>query len=210
LNYRFEDEVIALAGVFQAAGLVHRIAREGQCAPEVLTASLQSLFVTSPDQVLHVFGDGAGIRPGLATLEQVMGPQAGPEDAVILRYGLNMIHLEARLNRRPDMLAQIAERIEQARRGVEHFSVTHPNVIANLADLYQDTISTFRQRIRVVGDPAHLQVEENAARIRALLLAGIRAAVLWRQTGGRRWQLIFKRRKVVETARKLGRNVGIQ
>jgi high frequency lysogenization protein len=32
-----------------------------------------------------------------------------------------------------------------------------------------------------------------ANRIRACLLAGVRAARLWRQVGGSRWQLIFSR-----------------
>ncbi len=45
----------------------------------------------------------------------------------------------------------------------------------------------------------HLQQTDNAAKIRALLLAGIRSARLWRQLGGHRWQLIFSRRKLLAT-----------
>jgi high frequency lysogenization protein len=33
--------------------------------------------------------------------------------------------------------------------------------------------------------------------IRALLLAGIRSARLWRQLGGHRWQLVISRRKLL-------------
>ncbi len=69
--------------------------------------------------------------------------------------------------------------------------------------MYADTISTFRMRIQVTGDPNVLQQEENAAKVRALLLAGIRSAVLWRQSGGRRWQLIFTRRKIIDNAKQL-------
>ena len=43
----------------------------------------------------------------------------------------------------------------------------------------------------------HLQQPNNAAKIRALLLTGIRAARLWRQLGGHRWQLLFSRRKLL-------------
>ncbi|MNJ04984.1 High frequency lysogenization protein HflD [compost metagenome] len=42
-----------------------------------------------------------------------------------------------------------------------------------------------------------LQQASNASKIRALLLAGIRAARLWRQLGGHRWQLVFSRRKLL-------------
>ena len=44
----------------------------------------------------------------------------------------------------------------------------------------------------------HLQQTDTAAKIRALLLAGIRSARLWRQLGGHRWQLIFSRRKLLD------------
>ena len=45
----------------------------------------------------------------------------------------------------------------------------------------------------IKGDQTHLANPENAAKIRTLLLAGIRAALLWRQAGGNRWKLIFAR-----------------
>jgi high frequency lysogenization protein len=35
-----------------------------------------------------------------------------------------------------------------------------------------------------------------------LLLAGIRAAVLWQQLGGNRWSLFWSRKKYVATAHK--------
>lgn len=44
----------------------------------------------------------------------------------------------------------------------------------------------------------HLQDSRNADKVRALLLAGIRSAMLWRQLGGRRWQLLFSRRKLLD------------
>jgi len=40
-------------------------------------------------------------------------------------------------------------------------------------------------------------------RIRACLLAGIRSAILWRQVGGTKWQLLFFRRRIFDTAQHL-------
>ena len=65
------------------------------------------------------------------------------------------------------------------------------------------TVSTLGPRIIVRGDPALLARPESANRIRALLLAGIRAAVLWRQCGGTRVGLILGRRRLLEAARGL-------
>ncbi len=207
MDQKLYDQTLALAGVFQATSLVHMIASEGQCPESPFESSIQSLFQTNPDRVLDVYGDLYGLREGLKKLSKVMGQNATPNDAVVLRYSLNLIQLEHKLQKSSDMLNIIGDRIEKARRGADHFGCTHQNVIGNLADIYLDTISTFRVRINVSGHRAHLQVEENAARIRALLLAGIRSAVLWRQLGGRRWQLIFRRGKVVECANQILREL---
>ncbi|HLR87578.1 MAG TPA: DUF489 family protein, partial [Wenzhouxiangella sp.] len=44
---------------------------------------------------------------------------------------------------------------------------------------------------------------EKAAFVRAILLAGLRSAILWHQVGGRQWQLIFRRGKMLQEARSL-------
>jgi len=48
-----------------------------------------------------------------------------------------------------------------------------------------------------------------ANRIRALLLAGIRSAVLWYQLGGRRWRLVVYRRRIQHTAANLARRIAL-
>ena len=40
-------------------------------------------------------------------------------------------------------------------------------------------------------------------RIRTLLLAGIRSAMLWRQLGGNKWQIIFGRGEIERQSRVL-------
>ncbi|MBW7470166.1 high frequency lysogenization protein HflD [Marinobacter sp. M216] len=204
MSRTLNDQTLALAGVFQAANLVQQIAHNGQCTEASLETCIRSLFATDPASTLDVYGgDLADIREGLVTLSSVLSEQSKQQDIEVLRYVLNLIHLESKLNRRPDMLDVIGSRIDQARHTASHFGYTHSNLISNLASIYADTISTFRLRIQVSGNPTVLQQEENAARVRALLLAGIRSAVLWRQTGGRRWQLIFARKKVIRHAREL-------
>jgi high frequency lysogenization protein len=76
-------------------------------------------------------------------------------------------------------------------------------VIGNLADTYKQTLSTLSFRIKVAGNPQILQNSHNANKVRALLLAGIRAAILWRQVGGRRWHLLFNRKRYIKDAQGL-------
>jgi high frequency lysogenization protein len=52
----------------------------------------------------------------------------------------------------------------------------------------------------VVGDQNYLGSQNTVNKIRALLLAGIRAVLLWRQCGGSRWKLLFFRKKIQEEA----------
>ena len=76
-------------------------------------------------------------------------------------------------------------------------------VMANLAGIYTDTLSTFAFRIHITGKQNYLTNINNTNKIRTLLLAGVRAAVLWRQMGGNRWQLLLSRKQIVDDAKLL-------
>ncbi|PXX90859.1 lysogenization regulator HflD [Marinobacter vulgaris] len=204
MSRSIHDQTLALAGVFQAAALVQQVAHSGQCAESSFETCMRSLFATQPETTLDVYGgELKDLREGLSTLASVLSQQSKQQDIEVLRYALNLINLSSKLRRNSDMLEVIGSRIDQARHTASHFGYSHSNLVANLASVYTDTISTFRQRIQVTGEPTILQREENAAKVRALLLAGVRSSILWHQTGGRRWQLIFNRRKVIMTAREL-------
>ncbi len=99
------------------------------------------------------------------------------------------------------MLQNITIGITRAQAQADHFGVMHENVLANLADLYHSTISTLQPRIMVVGDQQYLGAQNTVNKIRALLLAGIRGALLWRQCGGSRWKLLVFRKKLQDEAR---------
>ena len=105
------------------------------------------------------------------------------------------------------MLGVIGSRLEQVAQQAQHFSSTHENVIANLGTLYTETLSTFRFRIQVNGDYNYLQQQRIANQIRALLLASVRSAILWRQVGGNRFQLLFYRKHIAEQVDNLLRRI---
>lgn len=203
MKYTLRDRVMALAGVFQAAQLVQEMARNGRADPQDLETSLSSLLVDNPSSVLEVYGNDIDrLRTGLICLHEQLG-FADKKDVELTRYVMGMLFLERKLSKSPQMMTTLGEGIEQARRQLQHYSIDHENVIANLAGIYTDTLSTLSFRIMVSGEPQQLSNSDNANRIRALLLAGIRSAVLWHQTGGRRWQLIFSRSKITETCLEL-------
>jgi len=202
-----QEQLIALGAVFNAAALVDRIARTGQVSEPALGCMLGSLLVRNPDTTLDVYGGSdLHLREGYRALASALERDPASLQREPLRYALALIGLERQLDKRGDMLETIATRLDQVQNQVEHFGPVHENVIASCAALYEDTLSTFRQRIQVHGDMRFLQQTSNASRIRALLLAGIRSARLWRQLGGHRWQMIVSRRKLLAELYPLLRN----
>lgn len=194
-----QEQLIALGAVFEAATLVDRIARTGQVSNASLACMLESLLVRESKPVVEIYGgDDLNLRDGYRALASALERDTNSLQREPLRYALAMIGLERQLDKRGDLLQVIGSRLDQIQQQVDHFGLTHENVIASFGGLYQDTISTFRQRIQVQGDMRHLQQSDNAAKIRALLFSGIRSARLWRQLGGHRWQLVFSRRKMLD------------
>ena len=57
-------------------------------------------------------------------------------------------------------------------------------------------LAHWAKKIHILGSPDYLRQELVQNKIRAVLLAGIRSAVLWKQMGGTKWQILFFRRKI--------------
>lgn len=194
-----EARVLALAGVFQALSLVRELARDGDCDEEALEASLASVFKLESDSAAEVFGGNRGVRRGLRVLvEQI---ESNERDLPLFHMLINVLKLERSLHRNPEVNHRLGEGLEGMQRQLQHFPVTHPTIIARLADLYSTNLSGLKPRITVVGNALYLQQPAKAQRVRALLLAAIRAAVMWHQLGGRRRHLLFRPQREVMIAR---------
>lgn len=197
------EQAMALAGVIRAAVLVDDVGRYGLLADTDLQSCVKSLFVTDPVQARDIFGELASLKKGINAMITLFSNAGNDSDVNLMRYTVSMLYLERRLSNHKEMLQRLSHGIDTAKRQAEHYTDTHPNVIANLAGLYSDTISEVGPRIMVSGEEHHLAIPDNANRIRTLLLSGIRSAVLWRQIGGRRWHLLFSRKKYLTAAEEL-------
>jgi len=196
------DRIIALAGIFQAARLVRDIARQGHCDSEASHTSIDSLFDFAPDSVSQVFGGQQGVASGLRTLvSQLESPRE--RDLEIAQYVIAMIHLADKLLADADALSRLGEELKAVQARSAGFELTAATRLAQIERLYQEHISVRQPQIMVRGEPVYLQNSDNAAHIRALLLSGIRAAILWRQCGGKKRSLLFARARIARLAREL-------
>jgi high frequency lysogenization protein len=193
---------IALAGVLQAIALVRELTQTGRANEAAFAASMRSIFALDANDIETVYGDLSGLKLGLEKIVHTFD-NTQTIDRLQHRYMLSLMHLQKKLSRSPKILATLTQRLRQTQKQVDYFTLTHPIVIANLADTYQNTISTFKFRIIILGSQRVLQARENMEKVRALLLAGIRAAVLWRQVGGSRLQILFLRAKIKAAAEKI-------
>jgi high frequency lysogenization protein len=202
MSYTDSDRVLALAGVFQAAQLTTEIARHGKVDTAALKACVHSLYEFNPDSVGAVFEGVAGVRMGLLGLvRQLDEPQR--RDLEITRYVVSLLQFERRLRREPQRLEGIGRDLDALGERRARFDLEDTTHLAQIAAIYQDHISPMSPPILVRGEALHLQNPDHAARIRVSLLAGIRAAMLWRQCGGRRWQMLFQRRRLARLGRAL-------
>jgi high frequency lysogenization protein len=193
-----EHKTLALAGIFQTAELVRQAARENRVDNNAFQASISSVLKLDASSVVAVYGGLCGVELGLYSLCHQFEHNTKDKDWELMRYVLEMIYLEGRLKRNSTMRDTIASGIRAAQES--GYPATHPNTIARLADIYSRTFGTLSHRIQVHGEPTYLHDSNNVNRIRALLLCGIRSAVLWRQSGGGALRFILQRRKILRTA----------
>lgn len=199
MQNKINDTTIPLAGLIQAISLVRDIAQTGKTNEPAFKTSIQSIFNTSPENALAVYGNPVDLQVGLEKLLTVLNPTTDIAK-LTTRYMLSLMRIQKKIFSSPALVNKLSQRINQVKKQVDYFSLTHPTVIANLADIYIDVITPFRYRFYLLGNQQILSVHENMEKIRALLLAAIRSSVLWRQLGGSRLQLIFSRGKISASA----------
>lgn len=198
-----QDRVLALSGILQAARLVQQLARQGRPDAQPFAASVRSLLRIDAADTAEVYGGAGGVALGLKLLHEQLG--GGSRDLETAKYVLAMLQLEAALRRRPEVIDAIRQGIDaiKAQLGMadgERDEDPPPELPERLSELYTRTLSTLTPRILVTGEQGHLANPRVAASVRAALFAGIRSAVLWRQLGGSRWQLLLSRRRLASEA----------
>lgn len=212
----WERQNIALAAVAQCAGMVDKLAVGGEIDERQLAISLNPLLVLDPKSFADIYPSITDLAQGLRTIEEMFGNARPQRESPTLRYTLGLLHLHNSLRKNKSMQKAIRQRIKgippllaSCGEGSNETSKKAENErsIRLLAELYQDTISTLSYRIQIQGKADFLKDPLVAEKIRAVLLSGIRSAVLWQQLGGRRWRLLLYRSKVHATTKQIRRNL---
>lgn len=196
---KYQNISLALSGMLQATVLVYELANHGSCNEKSFQQSLATIYKIDSDSISDIFNGAEGVKLGLVSLNKMISKSKGRVPSDSIRYLISLFTLERRLMKDKNALEHLSAGINQIMQQREFYGEDAAPIIANLASLYTDTIGQFKQRIMITGREEYMHQDDIMQRIRALLLAGLRAAVAWRQAGGNRLQLFFARSKLAAT-----------
>jgi len=193
-------QTIALAAICQSAMMIQQVSRGQAISDESLECLLNGIMVTAPDSVFDVYQSLPDLTAGSNLMVHQLSGQTTAKDVELTRYVAGIMSLSKRLLKNTRALNALRGDIDDVQRRLEHFSITDHSIIQNFADSYSKAISPIGAKIQVIGNPDTLRQPSVQAKVRAILLAGVRAAILWRQMGGQRRQFLFIRKQILKDA----------
>ncbi len=197
---QLQDTTLALAAVLQASHLVYQLAHQGIYSEEDSHPLVHSLFQFDAPDTPAVYGDISQLRLGLELLQAYFGGSspAYAKNPDVIRYALAVLTVERHFSQSPVMQEEVHMQLLQAETDMAGHFELDSLLFSKLAKIYENNLSQLGFRVYIKGNVEHLKNPRYVAKIRTLLLAAVRSAMLWRQFGGNRWQLFFKRGKIVQ------------
>ena len=207
-------ETIALAALFQSAAQIQRVARFGDVQENEIAPLMRALIITNPHKIEDIY-DPKRLSGGLNQLLTSLYPKeaAQPKNAELIKIAFSIINLEGNLEKQNMVFNQLDQEVDQLR---EQVLSLHPDyetsenqvlldyeVIKLYSKIYSNLISPNFPKLIIYGEEVHLRRTEFQEMIRALLLSGIRASLLWHQMGGKRYSLMFRYKDIIERARQI-------
>lgn len=205
-------ETIALAALFQSATQIQAVARAGHIDESAIAPLMRALIVTNPDTIEDIYAP-IGLKPGLTQLLTSFYPKEAtqPKNAELVKIAFNIINLENSLEKQAMVFNRLDHEIDSLR---EKVLALHPDyehadnqilldydVIKMYSQIYSSLISPNFPKLIIFGEESYLRRTEFQEMIRALLLSGIRASLLWHQMGGKRYSMMFRYKEIIDCAR---------
>jgi high frequency lysogenization protein len=189
---------LGLAGLVQSASLTLQIARTGLTSSDALEAVRESLFQFDAASSFDIYQFGDGLAHGKLVLAKLL-EEPGSEEQALINLAYQTLSIAKRFYRNSSVQRQVGAELHSALEAVQMLhdpAARAASLDARCALIYQTHIRPLGRTIIIRGEQSHLNRSENADRIRMLLLAGVRAGVLFYQMKGARWQLLLQRQQL--------------
>lgn len=195
---QISQRVMALAGLLQSLQEVRHLAENGRVDQAHLQTSIDSVLRIEADSVAEIYGGVAPMADGLRTVIGYLDNRMG--DPQLPKIALAVLQLERNFSRDDGAMEDVRSAVAKLAGQAHNEGATHPDILAKLGEIYAATLSPMKPKVMVQGNPHYLAQSQVVGEIRALLLAAIRSAVLWRQVGGTQWDFLLKRGEMKRAA----------
>jgi len=203
------EQTVALAGLYQSLALVQNIAWEGDIHHSSMVPTIESILNLDPDKYIDVYGSIDNLQLGVQTLKSALQNKNEKHAVERTRYAINLMYLASRFAVNQEAVTSLGNQIERLKNTYDSIEESFDEITLDLGGLYREHISPLGPKVIIQGDPVYLKTGQNASKIRALLLAGIRSIVLWKQANGKRWTLLLGRKSLMDNINNLERSVAI-
>ena len=201
-----QDQTIALTGLYQSLALVQNIAWEGDSSHSCMAPTIASILKLNPTNYLDVYGSIENLQLGIQTLKIVLQNKNEKHAIERTRYAINLMYLASKFAVSGDTVNSLSSQLERINNQYDSVEDSLEDITQDLGELYREYISPLGPKVIIEGDPVYLKTDNNASKIRALLLAGIRAIVLWKQANGKRWTLLLGRKSLLNNIHNMERS----
>ncbi len=196
------DQCIALAALAQAIRSVQNLAWKGQANESDLRAVVASLLKLNAQSAPAIYEGSFELNSGFRVLKQQLDPTNSDKDPEFANLAINLIALQAQLDKDKTIYNKLGEEITSlSEKHSNQEYLSNDEALSDLyndcSKLYQNTLSKMSLRIQVRGEPKYLKQTDIQDKVRAALLAAVRAIILWRQSGGSRLHFLFKKNQVL-------------
>jgi high frequency lysogenization protein len=196
------DRAIALAGLAQSIRIVQNVAWKGSTNPTDLKAIIASLLKIDAVSAIDVYGGSFEVSTGLRVLKHQLDTSTQDKDPEFVSLAINVLSIHKQLNNYPHLMDTLSQSMAKlsarfSDQNFYHDEDVFEQLLQQCSEIYSNTLSKLPNRIQVKGEPKYLKMEDNQIKVRAALLCAIRSTFLWRQSGGSRWQFLFKKREIL-------------
>jgi len=193
-NIISESYIWSLCAVLQNMFLVNKLATTEHDCYQESKLLIESIYIKDESEASKIYKNKLNLTDGYNLLKNIL---IGKNDISIItmqKYALNIILIQKNISKNNDLKDLIRKKIDNYQEN-SMMSTNLSDLIAYTEEIYTEYIGIIRPRVVVSGKKEYL--EKNSSLIRALLLSGIRASFLWNHYGGSKWQLMFRRKEIL-------------
>lgn len=189
-----DNYIISLSAIFQCAYYVNILAQEDIKDDVRINKLINTSLVNDANSYQELYGDRTNLFNGASTIVKILRGDTTNELINIQKYVISLSILEKNIQREVNKYKSFQNELDST--NYKKLDTGVENHISYLSNLYVKYFSPLKPRVIVIGKSVYL--EKNALFIRSLLLAGIRASMLWRLSGGSKWHFLMYRKKILQ------------